>query len=58
VSETRFRIDAENVVHETVNGEVIAIEVGNGSYYSLAEAPRRSGAYWPAGPRSRRSAMR
>jgi len=36
VSETRFRIDAENVVHETVDGEVIAIDLGNGSYYSLA----------------------
>jgi hypothetical protein len=36
VSETSFRIDAENVVHETVDGEVIAIDLGNGSYYSLA----------------------
>jgi hypothetical protein len=36
VSETRFRIDAENVVHEMVDGEVIAIDLGNGSYYSLA----------------------
>jgi hypothetical protein len=36
VGETRFRIDAENVVHETVDGEVIAIDLGNGSYYSLA----------------------
>lgn len=36
MSETRFRIDAENVVHETVDGEVIAIDLANGSYYSLA----------------------
>jgi hypothetical protein len=36
VSETRVRIDTENVVHETVDGEVIAIDLGNGSYYSLA----------------------
>jgi hypothetical protein len=36
VSETRFRVDTENVVHETVDGEVIAIDLGNGSYYSLA----------------------
>jgi hypothetical protein len=36
VSETRFRINTENVVHETVDGEVIAIDLGNGSYYSLA----------------------
>ena len=36
MSETRFRIDAENVVHEMVDGEVIAIDLGNGSYYSLA----------------------
>lgn len=36
MSETRFRIDTENVVHETVDGEVIAIDLGNGSYYSLA----------------------
>jgi hypothetical protein len=36
VGETRFRIDAENVVHEMVDGEVIAIDLSNGSYYSLA----------------------
>jgi hypothetical protein len=36
VGETRFRIDAENVVHEAVDGEVIAIDLGNGNYYSLA----------------------
>lgn len=31
----RFRIGPE-IVHETVDGEVIAIDLGNGSYYSLA----------------------
>jgi len=35
MSEPRFRIAAE-IVHETVDGEVIAIDLGNGSYYSLA----------------------
>lgn len=32
----RFRINAENVVHETVDDEVIAIDLANGSYYSLS----------------------
>lgn len=32
----RFRINAENVVHETVDGELIAIDLANGSYYSLS----------------------
>ncbi len=31
----RFRIGPE-IVHETVDGEVIAIDLDNGSYYSLA----------------------
>ena len=31
----RFRIGPE-IVHETVDGEVIAIDLGNGSYYSLS----------------------
>jgi hypothetical protein len=35
VSESRFRIGPE-VVHETVDGEVIAIDLASGSYYSLA----------------------
>jgi len=35
VSESRFRIGPE-IVHETVDGEVIAIDLANGSYYSLA----------------------
>jgi len=35
VSEPRFRIGPE-IVHETVDGEVIAIDLASGSYYSLA----------------------
>jgi coenzyme PQQ synthesis protein D (PqqD) len=35
VSEPRFRISSD-VVHETVDGEVIAIDLGDGSYYSVA----------------------
>jgi Coenzyme PQQ synthesis protein D (PqqD) len=34
VSESRFRIGPE-IVHETVEGEVIAIDLSSGSYYSL-----------------------
>ena len=35
MSELRFRIGPE-IVHETVDGEVIAIDLASGSYYSLA----------------------
>jgi hypothetical protein len=35
LSESRFRIGPE-IVHETVDGEVIAIDLAGGSYYSLA----------------------
>lgn len=35
MSEPRFRVSPE-IVHETVDGEVIAIDLVNGSYYSLA----------------------
>lgn len=35
MSESRFRIGPE-IVHEAVDGEVIAIDLANGSYYSLA----------------------
>jgi Coenzyme PQQ synthesis protein D (PqqD) len=31
-----FRINSTDVVHETVDGEVIAIDLARGSYYSLA----------------------
>lgn len=36
MSEQRLRINAENVVHEEVDGEVIAIDLSGGSYYSLS----------------------
>jgi hypothetical protein len=36
LARTRFRINVANVVHETVDGEVIAIDLANGSYYSLS----------------------
>ncbi|HEX8206073.1 MAG TPA: PqqD family protein [Solirubrobacteraceae bacterium] len=31
----RFRIDPEEVIHETLDGEVILIAVATGAYYSL-----------------------
>jgi hypothetical protein len=31
----RFRVNSRDVVHETIDGEVIAIDLGRGSYYSL-----------------------
>ena len=34
-SETSYRVDTGNVVHETIEGEVIVIHLLNGSYYSL-----------------------
>lgn len=36
MSEQRLRINTENVVHETVDGELIAIDLSGGSYYSLS----------------------
>jgi hypothetical protein len=36
LSDQRFRVNAENVVHEEVDGEVIAIDLANGCYYSLS----------------------
>ena len=36
MSDQRLRIDAANVVHEEVDGEVIAIDLNGGSYYSLS----------------------
>lgn len=32
----RLRVKTENVVHEEVDGEVIAIDLAGGSYYSLS----------------------
>lgn len=34
----RFRVNTADVVHEVVDGEVIAIDLGRGSYYNLAGA--------------------
>jgi len=36
VSEQRLRVNSENVVFEEVDGEVIAIDLGDGAYYSIA----------------------
>lgn len=36
MSDQRLRINTENVVHETVDGELIAIDLSGGSYYSLS----------------------
>ena len=33
--ETSYRVDTRNIVHETIEGEVIVIHLLNGSYYSL-----------------------
>jgi hypothetical protein len=33
--DTTYRVDTGNVVHETIEGEVIVIHLLNGSYYSL-----------------------
>lgn len=35
LSYTRWRISQPNVVHETLDGEVVAINLDTGSYYSL-----------------------
>src|SRR5918992_172753 len=32
----RFRIDSREVAHETIDGEVIVIQLRTGNYYSLA----------------------
>ena len=34
----RFRVNSKDIVHELIDGEVIAIDLGRGSYYSLAGA--------------------
>ena len=36
--ETRFRIDSSRVMHEKIEGEVIAIDLATGTYYSIREA--------------------
>jgi len=32
-----LRVNAPQVIHETIDGEVVIINLGNGSYYSLAD---------------------
>ena len=34
-AETRFRLDAPNVIAETIEGEAIMINLGTGNYYSV-----------------------
>src|SRR5947208_5852973 len=42
---TRFRVNSPNVIHETIEGEVILIDLKTGTYYSLREA---GAAVWQA----------
>ena len=41
----RFRVNSPNVIHETIEGEVILIDLKTGTYYSLREA---GAAIWQA----------
>jgi hypothetical protein len=34
----RLRVNSPNVIHETIEGEVILIDLGTGTYYSLRDA--------------------
>ena len=34
---TRFRVNSPNVIHETIEGEVILIDLKTGTYYSLRD---------------------
>jgi Coenzyme PQQ synthesis protein D (PqqD) len=40
-----FRVNSPNVIHETIDGEVILIDLKTGTYYSLREA---GAAIWEA----------
>jgi hypothetical protein len=42
---TRFRANSPNVIHETIEGEVILIDLKSGTYYSLRDA---GAAIWQA----------
>ena len=42
---TRFRVNSPNVIHETIEGEVILIDLKTGTYYSLRDA---GAAVWQA----------
>jgi len=41
----RFRVNNPNIIHETIEGEVILIDLKTGTYYSLREA---GAAVWQA----------
>ena len=41
----RFRVNSPNVIHETIEGEVILIDLKTGTYYSLRDA---GAAVWQA----------
>ena len=42
---TRFRVNSPNVIHETIEGEVILIDLKTGTYYSLRDS---GAAIWQA----------
>jgi Coenzyme PQQ synthesis protein D (PqqD) len=42
---TRFRVNSPNVIHETIEGEVILIDLQTGTYYSLRDS---GAAVWQA----------
>ena len=42
---TRFRVNSPNVIHETIEGEVILIDLKTGTYYSLRDT---GAAVWQA----------
>jgi hypothetical protein len=42
---TRFRVNSPNVIHETIEGEVILIDLKTGTYYSLRDS---GAAVWQA----------
>jgi Coenzyme PQQ synthesis protein D (PqqD) len=42
---THFRVNSPNVIHETIEGEVILIDLKTGTYYSLRDA---GAAVWQA----------
>jgi hypothetical protein len=42
---TRFRVNSPNVIHETIEGEVVLIDLKTGTYYSLRDS---GAAVWQA----------
>ena len=42
---TRFRVNSPNVIHETIDGDVILIDLETGTYYSLRDT---GAAVWQA----------